>query len=198
MKSNMLKLSLALLVCFALVPTIQADQSKAGVESGGSATATVQTDTGDDTGSPDNSAQTQSPASPQTGEQINWQVVSSGGSFGTSTNYQLWTTVGQTAAGPGASTNYAIYQGFLQNFGGGGGCCVGITGNVDGDGGEVVDIGDLTGLIAYLYIPPNPPPPCFEEGNVDGDAGGLVDIGDLTGLIAYLYIPPNPPPSNCP
>jgi hypothetical protein len=30
--------------------------------------------------------------------------------------------------------------------------------NVDGDGEGVVDIGDLTALIAYLYISPNPPP----------------------------------------
>jgi hypothetical protein len=78
------------------------------------------------------------------------------------------------------------------------GCCIGLTGNVDGDPGEVIDIGDLTALIAYLYIPPNPVPSCFPEANVDGDVGGVVDIGDLTALIAYLYIPPNPPPAACP
>ena len=32
---------------------------------------------------------------------------------------------------------------------------------LDGDEGELVDIGDLTTLIAYLYIPPNSEPaPC--------------------------------------
>jgi hypothetical protein len=77
------------------------------------------------------------------------------------------------------------------------GCCVGITGNVDGDSGELTDIGDLTALIAYLYIPPNPVPTCPEEANIDGDSAGLIDIGDLTGLIAYLYIPPNPEPAAC-
>jgi hypothetical protein len=76
-------------------------------------------------------------------------------------------------------------------------CCVGITGNVDGDGGELVDVGDLTAMIAYLYIPPYPEPVCMQEGNIDGDTGGLVDIGDLTALIAYLYIPPNPQPTAC-
>ena len=64
--------------------------------------------------------------------------------------------------------------------------------------GELVDIGDLTALIAYLYIPPNPVPVCFEEANLDGDVGGIVDIGDLTAIIAYLYIPPNPVPASCP
>jgi PKD repeat protein len=78
------------------------------------------------------------------------------------------------------------------------GCCFGLTGNVDGDIDEIVDIGDLTALISYLYIPPNPEPPCAQEANIDGDTGGLVDIGDLTALISYLYIPPNPIPPHCP
>jgi hypothetical protein len=77
------------------------------------------------------------------------------------------------------------------------GCCVGMTGNADGDPLDVVDVGDLTAWIQWLYVYPNPPPPCFEELNVDGDASGIVDIGDLTALIAYLYIPPNPLPAPC-
>jgi hypothetical protein len=76
-------------------------------------------------------------------------------------------------------------------------CCSGITGNVDDDAGGLVDIGDLTALIAYLYIPPNPEPICTQEANIDGDGEGLVDIGDLTALIAYLYIPPNATPAAC-
>jgi hypothetical protein len=77
------------------------------------------------------------------------------------------------------------------------GCCVGMTGNVDGDVQELVDIGDLTAMITYLYVPPNVEPPCLEEGNVDGDPEGLIDVGDLTALISYLYIPPNPEPAAC-
>jgi CubicO group peptidase (beta-lactamase class C family) len=77
-------------------------------------------------------------------------------------------------------------------------CCLTLTGNVDADPGELVDIGDLTALIAYLYIPPNPVPSCSQEANVDGDPDYLIDIGDLTGLVAYLYIPPNPLPAPCP
>jgi hypothetical protein len=67
------------------------------------------------------------------------------------------------------------------------GCCVGITGNVDAGPDEQIDIGDLTALIAYLYIPPNPVPTCLSEANTDGDPDGLVDIGDLTVLIDFLY-----------
>jgi hypothetical protein len=77
-------------------------------------------------------------------------------------------------------------------------CCVTIAGNVDGDVLELVDIGDLTALISYLYIPPNPVPDCPIEANIDGDSDALIDIGDLTALISYLYIPPNPEPAVCP
>jgi hypothetical protein len=72
-----------------------------------------------------------------------------------------------------------------------------LTGNVDDDVEGLIDIGDLTALISYLYIPPNPLPNCVEEANIDGDGEGLVDIGDLTALISYLYIPPNPEPAGC-
>jgi hypothetical protein len=40
------------------------------------------------------------------------------------------------------------------------GCCVGITGNVDGDLSDIIDIGDLTALIDYLFITLAPPAPC--------------------------------------
>lgn len=75
------------------------------------------------------------------------------------------------------------------------GCCVGITGNVDNDPEEIVDIGDLTALIGYLFVPPFPVPVCMEEANID--AIGTVDIGDLTALINYLFIPPFDPPTTC-
>jgi hypothetical protein len=76
-------------------------------------------------------------------------------------------------------------------------CCEGITGNVDGDPEDVVDIGDLTALISYLYIPPNSAPNCLAEANMDGDAQSLIDIGDLTSLVDYLYISGNLP-ADCP
>jgi hypothetical protein len=76
------------------------------------------------------------------------------------------------------------------------GCCEGSTGNCDCDAGNLVDIGDLTRLIDFLYIS-NLPLCCPWNGNIDGDAESLIDIGDLTALISYLYIPPNNPPADC-
>lgn len=127
-----------------------------------------------------------SPAAPATGEQINWQVLSSGGGFGSSTNYNLAGTVGQLAVGSGSSPSYSIYQGFWQDFGGGGGClcCIGPTvGNVDCAG--IIDIGDVTVMIQNLFITLNDP--CCEE-EADVDQSGLVDIGDLTIIISSLFI----------
>jgi hypothetical protein len=75
------------------------------------------------------------------------------------------------------------------------GCCIDIAGNVDGDAGHIIDIGDLTAIIDYLYIS-NIEPECLAEANVDGDPDGLVDIGDLTAMIDYLYIS-NDLPATC-
>ncbi len=68
-----------------------------------------------------------------------------------------------------------------------GSCCVGVTGNVDGDPLEGIDISDLSALIDYLYISFTVPS-CLAEANCDGDIGGGVDIADLSALIDYLYI----------
>ncbi|HUV67487.1 MAG TPA: SMP-30/gluconolactonase/LRE family protein [Sedimentisphaerales bacterium] len=74
-------------------------------------------------------------------------------------------------------------------------CCVGATGNVNYDPDDIADIGDLTSLIAYLFISYEEPA-CLAEANIDGDEGGIVDIGDLTALIDYLFIS-NTPPAEC-
>ena len=55
----------------------------------------------------------------RSGEEINWQVISGGGSDGSSTNYQLNGTVAQTAVGSGTSTNYGLSHGYWVDFGGG-------------------------------------------------------------------------------
>lgn len=130
------------------------------------------------------------------GEEINWLVVSKGGTQGSSTNYNLGVTVGQTAAGYGTSTNYGLNLGFWQDFG----CCQN-RGNVDGQINPIIgpiDVADLTYLVAFLFRGGDPPP-CEEEGNVDGVVGasGPIDVADLTYLVAYLFRGgPVPPP--CP
>jgi predicted CxxxxCH...CXXCH cytochrome family protein len=72
------------------------------------------------------------------------------------------------------------------------GCCIGLTGNVDSDPGNIIDLGDLTALIDYLFITFTVPA-CITEANIDGDPGGIVDLGDLTALIDFLFISFAPP-----
>ncbi len=63
------------------------------------------------------------------------------------------------------------------------GCCVGIRGNVDGDPGDLVDIGDVMGLVTYLsgY---GDAPPCYLEDDANGS--GVIDIADIAFLVSYL------------
>lgn len=67
------------------------------------------------------------------------------------------------------------------------GCCAGITGNVDCDPENAVDIADLAALIDYLYIS-QAPLCCGSEANVDGSDS--IDVGDLSDLIQNLFFPP--------
>jgi subtilisin family serine protease len=63
----------------------------------------------------------------------------------------------------------------------GAGCCTGSTGNIDGQG--VIDLSDLSRLIAYLTVS-GTTLPCVDEANLDGH--GSVDLTDLAMLIIYI------------
>jgi hypothetical protein len=114
------------------------------------------------------------------GEQIKWQVLSSGGNRGTSASYVISGTVGQTAAGKGTSTNYAINQGYWQNFAPA--SCCDKPGDANNNG--LINIQDVTYLINFLYKG-GPASPCPEEGNANGLS--VVNIQDVTYLINFLY-----------
>jgi len=63
-------------------------------------------------------------------------------------------------------------------------CCLGYTGNVDGDINDAVNVSDLTYLVAYLFTS-GPPHSCEAEANIDGNGG--IDVSDMTCLVAYLF-----------
>ena len=143
----------------------------------------------------------QTTTSPYSGEQINWQVISSGGTSGSSTNFQLAGTIGQTAVGLGSSLNFQLNSGFWQTFGPQG-CCFDIRGNIDnipnpdvaGVGG--IDIADLVYLVAYSFQG-GPPPECIEEADVDGTGGAIpIDIADVVYLVAFMF-QGGPAPTAC-
>jgi hypothetical protein len=70
-------------------------------------------------------------------------------------------------------------------------CCVGIRGNVDCDGAQSIDIGDLTVLVDHLFISFTPLC-CEQEGDMVIDSS--VDIADLTFLVDHLFITFTPQP----
>ncbi len=72
-------------------------------------------------------------------------------------------------------------------------CCIGDRGNVDNDESDLVNVADVTYLVAFLFQG-GAEPVCTPEGNVDGDPDELVNIADLTYLIAFLWRGGDPPP----
>jgi hypothetical protein len=69
-----------------------------------------------------------------------------------------------------------------------GGVCTGTTGNVDCSPDGLVDISDLSTLMAYLFMSNGPLCLCLAEANVDADSLGEVDLADFARLIDYLYV----------
>jgi hypothetical protein len=132
-------------------------------------------------------------AGDKAGEQINWQVISSGGGDGSSANYQLSGTVGQTAVGTGSSASYGLGHGFWQDFGAGGGPCDCMPGDANNTGTH--NILDCTYLISYLYKG-GPAPVPYEVCSGDANKTCGINILDVTYLINYLY-KGGPPPCSC-
>ena len=74
----------------------------------------------------------------------------------------------------------------------------GTCGQLDNDPEGVIDLGDLTFLIAYLFLQGAVPDPLW-TANMDCSLGQQpVDLGDLTTLIAYLFLDGPVPCAGCP
>lgn len=126
------------------------------------------------------------------GEEINWQVISSGCTDGNSAGYILNGTMAQTSVGSGSSTNYDLNHGYWQIFDGIGPCdCE--PGNVNGD--STINIFDITYIINFLYRS-GPAPVPYALCNCDLNKDCNCDIFDITYLISFLYMD-GPPPCTC-
>jgi hypothetical protein len=119
-------------------------------------------------------------ARPQTGENIEWRVLSGGGTRGASASYILEGTVGQTATGMGASAAYNIHHGFWQTFAPA--SCCDMAGDANNDG--KVNVGDAVYLIGYVFRG-GPGPPCLQEGDANGDS--KINVGDAVYIISYVF-----------
>ncbi len=135
-------------------------------------------------------------ADPATGEQIKWQVISSGGTDGSSASFQLKGTVSQTAVGTGSSDNYGLSHGFWQESATSAGCCGqytgGISGNTNCSNDGKLTLSDITRLIDRVYIS-KLPMCCEASGNTNGSGDCKLTLSDITKLIDAVYISKQPP-----
>jgi hypothetical protein len=131
------------------------------------------------------------PADPAAGEEINWQVISSGGDIGgSSANFKLSGTVGQTAVGAGGSDNFGLSHGFWQEIAE---VCDCMPGDANNDG--EVNVGDAVYLISYVFKGGPPPVPyaiCSGDANCDCQC----NVGDAVFIISYVF-KGGPAPCDC-
>ncbi|HOP06438.1 MAG TPA: M14 family zinc carboxypeptidase [candidate division Zixibacteria bacterium] len=74
-------------------------------------------------------------------------------------------------------------------------CCVGQTGNINGDAAGSIDITDLVYLVQYMFSG-GPVVGCPISADVNGD-NSIADITDLVDLVSYMF-QDGPPPVDCP
>ncbi len=124
------------------------------------------------------------------GEEINWQVISGGGTIGgTSESFTISGTAGQTATGSGSSDNFGMSHGFWQTFGG---SCCNLAGDANDD--DAINVGDAVWMINYVFKG-GPPPPCTDEGDANNDCA--LNVGDAVYLINYVFKGGPPPECGC-
>ena len=130
-------------------------------------------------------------ASDKTGEEINWQVISSGGTESGSTNFGLNGTAGQTAVGAASSSNFGLSHGFWQSFASPG-CCQ-LRGDVAIPEDGAVLVNDLVWLVNYLFKG-GTAPDCLDAGDCAIPLDGQILVNDLVWLVDYLFKGGQAPP----
>ncbi|MBD3218803.1 MAG: hypothetical protein GF310_11030 [candidate division Zixibacteria bacterium] len=130
--------------------------------------------------------ETRGSADPQTGEQIKWQVVASGGSSTSSGSYHLSSTTSQASVGMSSSNSYQLAQGYWQDFG------LGEPDFICGDANSdmTVNVSDAVYIINFVFIGGGPPVP-YDSG--DSNCDNTVNVSDAVWVINYVFIGGNDP-----
>lgn len=63
-------------------------------------------------------------------------------------------------------------------------CCIGITGNIDNDITETIDVSDLVYFVDYQFRG-GAAPVCMEEAELNGDL--IIDVADLVYMVDYQF-----------
>ena len=109
-----------------------------------------------------------------------------------SDNYKIKDAMGQPTpiGNPKTSASYKLLSGFIYTDG-----QIYIPGDVNSD--CIVDIGDASYLINYLFIG-GPPPDCdLPIARADANCDCVIDIGDASWIINWLFIGGPAPKPGC-
>lgn len=156
-------------------------------------------------------------------EILGFPVFTTTGGSGSSFDFKIKLSIGQSIVGRGTTNDYIFSAGFweLLSQPGFSTCCIGIRGNVDGSFEDPtanppnngINISDLVYLVDYSFIPPNGPTPLCDDGdpvynfyfpeadvnNSGPSITGGIDISDVIYLLNYAFLTPSgPPPYPCP
>lgn len=137
---------------------------------------------------PESNPDVQTPNAPRAGEEINWDVIASGGGPMSSASFILNGTIGQAIAGESTSPNFALNAGFWQNFGSDYLC-----GDVNSSG--QFDIADVVFLVNYIFASGTAPDPVE---SADVNCTSSVDISDVVYMVNYIFAAGPAPCANCP
>jgi hypothetical protein len=112
---------------------------------------------------------------------LDWDVLSSGGTDASSAAFQLDATVGQTATIFTSGGARQVGQGYWNGIPTG--CCIGNRGDCNNDGTDA-NILDLNFLVNRVFRG-GPPPVCAEEGdcNSDGTSANILDLNFLVNRV---------------
>ena len=123
---------------------------------------------------------------------LSWFSINGGGeSYGSSTNYQLGYSVGQSVAGEGSSASYNLGIGFWY---GTYTLCTAIPGDVNGS--SAITIGDIVHLVNYIFDKDRLPCLGSDPGNCwtpdpfcrgDVNQSTTITIGDIIHLVNYTF-----------
>ncbi|MEE8576978.1 MAG: hypothetical protein V3T31_06955 [candidate division Zixibacteria bacterium] len=112
------------------------------------------------------------------------QTFSAGRTEATSPSFMSTGVAGEIIPEGGESASFQTVNEFIPDFSV---CCAGITGNINGDAQESVDISDLTKLVNHLFVTYEILD-CYGEANTNGDQSCSIDISDLTKLVNHLFV----------
>jgi hypothetical protein len=115
------------------------------------------------------------------------QVISSGGTDGTSTNFKVNASAAQLAAGFGTSASFQVDQGYWPGL-----ASTYLCGDASGD--ATVNISDAVYLIAYIFAGGSAPNPLLSG---DANCDSAVNISDAVYLIAYIFAGGPAPCAGC-